>query len=486
MRRFVLVILGLTILAPTLGFTPAWDDGVDSLAATAPATAPSAQPATQPATQPTTEPTTTSAATAPASQPTTKPAKPKDRYLAVIGGTVHPVSGADLTGVTILCKNGRIQSISRSPKLPDDAQVLDATGYHVYPGLIASNTRNVVGSEPPEDTTNVFATSMRLANAGGITTAIVGNTAAKVSYGSVEGLTLRKDLFVGLRYRSPAEKRSLRESLDKVRDYLRDKDDFERRKAEGDKEAKPPDESPVTGGNARFLQLIKKEKAAVFSADSRSELDAICELVETYGIRAVVRGAVEGWTIPDRMGRAGIQAIVTPRRQTERDQQLNHPQGGSIENAAILYSRGVEIAITPGAVDASLGGLAGRDLQHIPMEAALAVSGGLPEKAAIESITLTAARIHGIADRVGSIEVGKDADFIICSGRLLEFFTMVEWTVVNGRIVYDKQADTLFADIRPRTPTTQPARYKFWPRPFKPRPAPQPGEGGRYGRSPLE
>ncbi|MBK8270463.1 MAG: amidohydrolase family protein [Planctomycetes bacterium] len=385
--------------------------------------------------------------------------------------------------MTILCKNGRIQAIGRDLKLPDDTEKLDASGFHIYPGLIACNTRGLVGSEPPEDTTNVFATSMRLANAGGITTVIVCNTAAKVTYGSVDGILLRKDLFVGLRYRSAAERRNLRDSLEAVRKYLRDKEEFDRKTADGDKDIKEPNNAAVTGGNAKFLQLIKKEKAAVISADSRTELIALCELVEEFGIRMVVRGAMEGWTIPDRLGRAGIEAIVTPRRQSPSDDELNQLQGGNIENAAILYNHGVDVAVTPSAFGISLDPFAGRDLQHIPMEAAYAVRGGLPESAAVSAVTLTAAKIHGISDRVGSIEVGKDADFIVCDGRILEFFTMVHWTVVNGQIVYDKEQESLFSTIRPRVPTTQPEPYKFWPRPFKPRKAPEPGQGGRYGRT---
>lgn len=461
--------------------------------ATQPTTAPTTQPTTAPSTQPTTAPSTqptskpTSAPTsAPTSQAASQPAKPKDRYFALVGGTVHLPSGRKQSDLTILCKNHRIQAIGRDPRLPDETEVLNTAGFHIYPGIVACNTRGLVGSEPAEDTTNVFATSMRLANAGGITTVIVGNSAAKVTYGTLEGLSLRKELFIGLRYGSPSERRSLRESLSKVRDHLREKEEFERRKAEGDNEAKAPDESAVTGGNAKFLQLLKKEKAAVISADSRTDLIAICELVEEFGIRVVIRGAMEGWTIPDRLGRAGIECIVTPRRQQPRNEMLNQDQGGNIENAAILHRHGVDVAVTPSAMGISLDPFAGRDLQHIPMEAAYAVRGGLPESAAIDAITLTAARIHGLDDRVGSIEVGKDADFIVCDGPLLEFFTMVQWTIVNGRIVYAKEDETLFGDIRPRTPTTRPAPYKFWPRPFKPRKAPEPGKGGRYGRTGSE
>jgi len=504
--RYSLGFISLLILSSALGLAPPTVDlSGDPLAATAPstqpgkdapttqprrdrterqpATRPTSEPASQPASAPITSQAATAPSTQPATQPTTQPAnKPKEHFLAIVGGILHPVSGPEMRGATILCKESRIQAIGRHIKLPEGTEILDASGMHVYPGLIAANTRGIVGSEPPEDTTNIYSTNLRLANAAGLTTVVTGNTAAKVSFGSLDGIVLRKNLFIKLRYRSASDRRKLREALEKVRNYLRDKEAYDREKArraaragdtdksektDSEPELKEPEERAIKGGNEKYLKLIKREKAAIIRADNRSGLTAICELVRDFDIRVVIQGAMEGWTIPSRLGRAGIKAIVSPRRQSNRDERKNLAHGGSIENAGTLYEYGVEVAVTPSSTGISLMGLAGRDLMNLPMEAAYAVRGGLPETAALESITLTAARILGIDDRVGSIDVGKDADLIVCDGKLLNFFTTVQWTVVNGQIVYDKAAESLFADIRPRTPTTQPAKFKFWPRPFK-------------------
>lgn len=427
---------------------------------------PSSRPTTKPTTQPTTQPTS-QPTTKPTTQPTTKPAENADRYFAVIGGVVHTVAGPDLPGATILCKNGRIQAIGNDLLLPEGTEKLDATGMHVYPGLIACSARGIVGREPPENNTDVFSTGMVLAGAAGLTTVVTGNTAAKASFGTLEDHLLRKDLFVRVSYANGDAKRKVREALDKVREYLRKKEAYDRKKAAGDDKAEAPADSAVKGGNAKYLQLIKKEKVALISANATRNLIDVADLAEDYGIRIVIRGAGEGWIVAGRLGRAGIKAIVSPRRVAGRNEQLNRPNGGSIENAAILYAHGVDVAVTPSATRVSLGGLGGRDLLNLSMAAAYAVRGGLPESAAIESVTLGAARVLGIDDRVGSIEVGKDADFAICDGRLLDFFTTVQWSVVNGRISYDKAEESLFAHVRPRTPTTQPASYKFWPRPFK-------------------
>jgi imidazolonepropionase-like amidohydrolase len=98
------------------------------------------------------------------------------------------------------------------------------------------------------------------------------------------------------------------------------------------------------------------------------------------------------------------------------------------------------------------------------MEAAFAVRGGLPEDAALRSITIDAARILGIDHRVGSLEIGKDGNFMITDGDPLHYMTHVRWTVVNGRLVYDKQKDSLFSHIRPNGDRDAPPPDDYWPR----------------------
>lgn len=446
-----------------------------------PTTEPASQPTTEPASQPASQPTTSQAAESePASkeaeEAASQPAEPEDSYFALVGGIVHTVSGPDRRGVTILAKNGRIIEIGDRVEIPEDATTLNVKGFHVYPGLIACEARGIVGSNPPQDTTNVFGTILRLANAGGITTVFNRDTAAKASYGNVENLPLRTDLFESIRVNRASEKRQLREQLEKARSYLREMEAYEKAKADGDEDAKKPDDPK---GLEQALKLMKQSCSAYISANDKNDLVFLAEIANEYGIQIVVSGAAEGWSVADRLGRAGIRAIVTPRRQSGEDPRRNQPTGSNIENPAILYQHGVEIAITAQSPGISLVGLAGNDMQHLPMEAAFAVRGGLPESAAIKSITLGAARVLGIDDRVGSIDVGKDADFIVTDGPLLDFYTMVQWTIVNGDVVYDKEQESLFAHIRPRTPTNQPASFKFWPRPFKHQPPPEPGASSR-------
>ena len=171
-------------------------------------------------------------------------------------------------------------------------------------------------------------------------------------------------------------------------------------------------------------------------------------------MQSVIFGGQEAWACAGRLGRVGAQLVITPRAKGWADQSLNAPSGWSIENAKILWEHGVPFSILPGERWITTGGLAGRDMLTLPMEAAFAIRGGLPQQAALRALTLDAAKILGLQDRIGSIEAGKDADLIICDGDLFHYRTFVQWTVVNGRMVYDKQAAPYFAHIRPRQATS--------------------------------
>lgn len=394
----------------------------------------------------------------------------EDRWFAVLNGTVHTVSGPVLEGVTILCRNGRILEIGRDLTLPEGTETLDAAGLQVYPGLVAVRSSGIHGGNPDEGT-DVYSLNMSLALAAGITTAVSGNVAAKLTYGTLDDMIVKRDLFESLSYssRNTNGKRTVREGLDRVRQYLRDVAAYEEDKRLNT-DAKAPDDKWIRGPYASYLKLLKGQAAALVDAGNAHELLEWCELADTYGIHFVVRGGYEAWTVAPRMSRAGMAAIITPRQRIDSNPQLNRPTGSTIENAQILHDHGIRLAITPvGSLfgpgyNISLGGLAGRDLLHLALEAAFAVRGGLPNDDAVRTVTIDAACILGIDNRVGSIEVGKDADFVITDGDLLHYMTLARWTVVNARVAYDKQKEGLYSHIRPDGDVNAPPPDDYWPR----------------------
>jgi imidazolonepropionase-like amidohydrolase len=371
-----------------------------------------------------------------------------------------------LRGSDILVKNGVIDRIGRDLPLPEGCEVLVVSGMRIYPGLIAVSSSSILGREPPEHSTDVYGLNMVLALAGGLTTVVTGNTAAKLTYGTTEGMVIKRSLFSSMSYqrRSPQKRQELRRDLERVRRYMRDLADYEAQKSAGHEGLSEPDKKWLTGKYANYLKLLKGETKAKMALYTAQDILDACELAARFGFRLVIEGGTEAWTVANHIGQAGAQMIFTPRRKQYADPRKLKPSGWNIESARILHEHGINFAILPGSRGISLGGMTGRDLIALPMEAAFAVRGGLSDQAAIEAITIDAAKLLGLEKRLGSIEPGKDGDFVVCDGDLLHYNTLVQWTIVNGRIAYDKQKESLFAHIRPRDGSSGKV-IEFWPRP---------------------
>ena len=373
----------------------------------------------------------------------------KDRWLAVVGGDVYSGRGGVLRGATVLSKNGVITEVGHNVYVPEDAEVLEVPGLRVYPGLVAVDSSGLLGASGDfADTVDPFSTNMVLGLAGGITSTGQSDSALKLKRGEIEDVVMREKFLATQSYstRNPAGKRTLDEKFTKATAYLLEYRQWEIDVKE-DKELKEPSRKGVDAG---ALAILRGEKLARFKADERGDLLAIAHLAQRFGFRPVIDGCREGWTVAAELGRAGAYAIVTPRHRRDKDETLVRDGGSSIENAAILYASGVQVAVIPGSKGIDLGGIAGRDIMHLPIEAGFAVRGGLSEQAAFEAITIVPARILGVENRVGTLEVGKDCVLVVTDGDILHYQTFVQFAVVDGKQVYDKQEELFFAHIRPR------------------------------------
>lgn len=380
---------------------------------------------------------------------------PDSPYLYIHGADIHTVTNGVIHKGDILCKDGRVLKLGESLRKPYGARRIDATGMQIYPGLIAVDSSGIVSGRglSIRDSYDPYALNIDLGLSGGLTTVQSGGAIAKLKRGTLDGILLGETGWVNMNYSttSPSGRRKLREDFSKVRDFLR-----EHRRWALDKELgeEVGDEPEPKGVSKQHLALLKGEAVARFSANSLKDLLATCDLLEEYPMQSVIIGGREAWACAGRLGRVGAQLVITPRAKSWADDSLNRPSGWSIENARILWDHGVQFSILPGQRFISTGGIAGRDLLTLPMEAAFAIRGGLPQEVALRSITLDAAKLLGIDHRLGSIETGKDADFILCDGDLFHYRTFVQWAVVDGAVVYDKMKAPYFAHIRPREEVT--------------------------------
>ena len=289
-----------------------------------------------------------------------------------------------------------------------------------------------------------FSPYMILTLASGITTVEQSGSAVKLKRDTIEGVLLAEDSLVSFSFGSADARARARDDFAKAAEYLRAYRAWE---AAGDEDA---DEPSKRGVNTGALRVLRGEGRAKFSSSDQSELLGIARLAQKYGFRPVIEGAREGWIVADELGRAGATIVLTPRERRWKDEQQNAPGGSSIENAAKLHAAGCQIAVKASSGSIDLGGIAGRDLIHLMIEAGFAVRGGLTNQAALEAVTVVPARVLGADHRIGTLEVGKDCDLVVTDGDLLHYETFVQYAVVSGTVAYDKQEELYYAHIRPR------------------------------------
>ena len=262
------------------------------------------------------------------------------------------------------------------------------------------------------------------------------NAVIKMSYGNLEGMLVGENVFLDVTPGSltgAANQKKWREQLEKARKYLEDQEAHLKATAAGKKE-KPP-RKPVSD---ETLKLVKGEIALRIIANTKSSIQDMVELAKELDYRLVVDGAAEAWVMPQELAEAKVGVIMTPRRRRQAVFGEEDSSGTWIEMPRVLEEAGVPFALTTLSSSISLNGLAGRDLTSLPLEAAFAVRGGASDQKALEALTIAPARMLGLDDKIGSLEVGKDADILILNGNPLDYRTYVETALVNGRVAYER------------------------------------------------
>jgi imidazolonepropionase-like amidohydrolase len=387
------------------------------------------------------------------------PAPKQTRPIALIGATVHPVSGPAIDNATIVFNDGKIVAIGREVAMPMGAEQIDVDGLHVYPGMIAANTSMglveiasvratrdyaEVGAIKPnvraEVSINPDSELLPVSRANGITMALsvpvgglISGTSALISLDgwTWEDLTVKAPagmhIFWPRMTASTAwwERRSKEEQL-KSRDenLQRIKDAFANARAYGKAKA-----TGTTDTDLRWdalLPVINREVRAFIHANGINEIQASVAWAKTENLDVVIVGGADAWRVTDLLKDNQVSVIVadihrTPsRRWEDYDAPFTLPKK--------LKDAGIPFCIATGG-----GGFGTAHIRNLPYHAATAAAYGLSKEDALRSITLSAAEVLGVDDRVGSLEVGKDATLIVTNGDPLEITTNVEMSFIEGR-----------------------------------------------------
>lgn len=421
------------------------------------------------------------------------PAAPQP-VTAFVGGDVWTVSKGVIKNGRVLIRGPKIEKVGGPDlQIPEGATVVDAKGHVVAPGFVTAQTTGGglirAGSGKIKDALDPYTLPIPLALASGVTTAYVVGGGPAVQSGSEESspnalnssnaiIKMTESDLTGMLIREPAMAAVSISSAGggggrggrfggtlpgggggglsaryNLRDRLRAAKEFQQKAATAEadrkagKQATPP-QRPA--GIDEFLAVVNKERTLRITASDVSDIRWALKLVDDFGVKLVISPATEAWIIADEIAKRDVALIISARSRVSADDRKNGPSGASSEAAAILKKAGVKFALIPPSAAFSTGGQMGRDLLTYPLEAAFAVRGGLDEQTALEALTIEPARILGIADRVGSIEEGKDADILILNGDPLDYRTFAERTYVNGKLLYEREKSTFFDYIKTR------------------------------------
>ena len=392
------------------------------------------------------------------------PAPPQTQPVALVGATIHPVSGPEIKGGTILFDKGKITGIGAALEVPADAVVVKLDGRHVYPGLIAAGsltglveissvraTRDFaeIGRINPnvraERAINPDSEHIPVTRANGVALAAVLPLGGLISgMGALvmlegwtwEEMTLVAPLCMVLNWPDmpgntgllPEKERrereeSIKEQVEEIEEAFRSARAYQKaREAEREKGV------PLHEKDLRWealLPVLRGELPVWVIASRLQEIEAAVDWAQRNRIRMVLYGGADAPLAADLLKSKKIPVIVSPvlrlpaRRDSDYDEAYRLP--------ALLHEAGVEFCI---GGQPSLG-----NERNLPYHAAMAAAFGLPKEEALKSLTLHTARILGVGDRLGSLEVGKDATMIVTDGDPLEITTHVEKLYIQGRDV---------------------------------------------------
>ena len=176
-----------------------------------------------------------------------------------------------------------------------------------------------------------------------------------------------------------------------------------------------------------LVPYAKGQQPVVFLANHRTEILDALAIAKELKLKAVISGGSEAWKVAGALKEAGVPVLVGGTLNVPSHD--HDPYDAAYANPARLHAAGVTVAIS-----SKRGGPAGAtNGRNVPYEAATAVAFGLPEDVALKAVTLTAAQILGVADRVGSLEAGKRANLVVTAGHILQPTTSVLALFIDGK-----------------------------------------------------
>lgn len=403
------------------------------------------------------------------------------RVYAIRGAKIHTLAGPPIDAGTIVVRDGKIAAVGKNVSVPDGAQVIDGTGLQVYPGLfdsvsnlglteIGAVSATVDISELGDYNPHLVAATavhpasehIPVARANGITHAVSvpgggvisgQGSLIHLSGWTIEEMAIQPSVAMILNWPSMQTR-----SFDFATFSVRERPFSQAKKEYEEKVAKLEDwlgaarhyaQAAEKGSAANFERDLKLEALArvvrgqlsllIMANDDRDIKNAV-EFTEKHKLKMILAGGAKAWKVKDLLKAKNIPVILRPTQTlpSEEDDPYDKP----FTNAGELHAAGIKIAFA--TFDSP-------DSRTLPYEAANAVPYGLPWEEAVKAITLYPAQILGVADRLGTIEVGKIANLIVTDGDPLRIQTQVKYLFIKGQLTStDNRHRQLYEKYRAR------------------------------------
>jgi len=376
-----------------------------------------------------------------------------DQAILVRGATIHTAAGAPIPNGAVLVRGGKIVALGANVTAPAGARIIEAAGKVVIPGMIDNHSH--IGARPTDlnDTPMLIGPQHRFIDAldwndpdfadavsGGVTTIVTGpgsgeNVSGMAAVIKTFGTDYSKRMLLekgGMKFAMGAKGRArypattmgvaanLRQYLIKTQEYVAAQKKWE----DDGKKGNPPARDLGYEGMSDVLAKRTYVRSHVHSA---TDVMTILRLKDEFGFDLTLHHSTEAYKVAAEVAKRGVSAVVLPLG----------PRIGVGEDAMagpyVLWKAGVKVAMH---TDAPV-----INQKWLRLCAALAMRYGIPDEEALKMVTLNAAEIARVGTKVGSIEVGKDADLVIMDGPWYEPKSRVDMVIGDGQVVYERAKD---------------------------------------------
>jgi len=385
---------------------------------------------------------------------------PQSERIALQGATIHTVTNGVIENGTIVFNNGLITAVGGPDvEIPAGTRVVDVSGKHIYPGLVdaystvgiaeigavdMSNDVNEVGDFNPnvraDVAVNAESRHIGTSRSQGVLTTLTtpggglisGMSSAMALEGwSWEEMSIESAAALNVNWPDPnprqrgfggfggdddADRPTYEERVQELKSYFAE--------ARAYRDAVAAGEQVRT--DARYMAMIpalNREIPVVVSANGTSQINDAITWAKEENLRLVIRGGDDAIHVADRLVAEEVPVILTSTMDAPgRDHEGYDAAYG---RAAQLHQAGVKFAIS--------GGAGSLYTDRLPYEAGVAVAFGLPEEEAVKAVTINAAELMGLDDRIGSLEPGKQATLLITTGTPIDMTSNIEQAYIQGR-----------------------------------------------------